>query len=954
MFVSCLCDVVSLPVAGVSSLAALEDLSVSLKFFLFLWVSVLTVGGARVGGAVEQSLIGVFVDGQVLSAMLKVFAEKDFAAKKPRGIAQTTDQITTELQMLRSAGWPSEIESSCLADNEPKHRRAILGWVWQVIAKDQLSRFGGKSGDDINEIYRWVDRYLADRYDDVDAGDALKGLGAFQDGKLLSYLVHRTDPSAIDLSGMYEDPVEEVTDRAIKRAADRLGVPALVDFEDIIGAPNDRSLVAYLTAFRETVEKDDNEIYDWVEKHLACAYPDIPAGYPQRGMESFKDGRLLDYLVHKGHPDSINLNSQQSKAPRDRVNTAVQAAKEALDFNPKLTGDDVAKGNEEKLKRYLHDLRNAIKNHEADEAKRREAQAAEEAERRRREAALRDAQEAEERARQEAAARRAVEDEKRRLEALRRAAKEEEERKRREAERRAAEEEAERRRREAARRAAEEEEERKRRDEAMNAIRSVRSIWPQKILCVELKELQVIPEFDSEPDANKSRMFGPGLERAQVNATATFVVETRNAKGQPIRVGGHPFRLVVEGPSPGQDPDIQSIVDNEDGTYTAKYIPKATGVHTVRVTLRGQNVAQSPVRVMADPAPEMASRGLMGEDDLDDLRKILEAIAREIARDRRNLDKLPKIVRRLEQLGLTNEQAKDLAYEVGQEDDPRLNDFLKQITAAKDKAMDMLDNPRMTKSEIRKAVTPMIKNIVGNMDDWADDYANVMDKIKNLKPSHRGGGQRQRVHLWIHRKGVAVPQHIMVTTNKPSAMNYRRHIRVDASKGYYDTHTDPAGYLDGLLGLTGELKLQKIDSHDRYLTGHKDKEESSELQLDEDADVEANIVNDKGQRVRPSEEPLLLEGGLQNDKGQAVYGFLFADALAMTQVVNNGERYVLRSLLKLDRSASVVPNHNGNPRSFLLRAKGGKERSFTAKSKDIASTWVSNISAAIKTKKGTF
>ena len=35
----------------------------------------------------------------------------------------------------------------------------------------------------------------------------------------------------------------------------------------------------------------------------------------------------------------------------------------------------------------------------------------------------------------------------------------------------------------------------------------------------------------------------------------------------------------------------------------------------------------------------------------------------------------------------------------------------------------------MTKSEIRKQLTPMIKQLVGNMDDWADDYGDVMDKM---------------------------------------------------------------------------------------------------------------------------------------------------------------------------------------------------------------------------------
>ncbi len=937
----------------------------------------------------EGSLVGAFVSGEVLGHMLKVstqrkikqssfvlkrknknknknkkvFADIDYASKTPRGVAQKHDQITRELQLFRAAGWPGDLDSKVLADNEPKYRRAILGWVWQIICYDQLNRFGGRQGsaDNTNDIYRWVDRYLADHYDDVDPGDALKGLSAFQDGKLLTYLVHRTDPNAINLDGMYEDPVEEVTDRAINSAA-KLGVPTLVDHEDIIGAPNDKSLVTYLTAFRDTVEKKDREIYQWVDKYLDGKYSDIPDGYAEKGPESFKDGRLLDYLVHKTDPDAIDLSAQREKQPRDRVNSSLDAAKDLLKISPRLNGDDVVKGNEEKLKRYLNQFRNALKDKEDadrraraaaaakaedDERRRREAErkaAEEEEERRRREAERRAAEEEAERRRREAERRAAEEEaERRRKEAERRAAEEEADRRRRSAERRAAEEEEERRRREAARRAAEEEEERRRRE----AITGVRNIWPQQVLIAQLRECVIFPEFDSAADARQTRMYGPGLEHAKVGAPATFTIETRNRAGQPVRTGGHPFKLVVEGPGPGQDPEIQSIVDNEDGTFSAKYVPKASGTHTVRVTLLGENVAQSPVRVFAEPTDDGLERGL--EDDLDDLRKILEAIAREIARDDRNLNKLPKIIKKLEQVGLTNEDARDLAQEVGEEDKPRLDDFLRHLVDAKDRAFNMLDNPRMTKSEIRKQLTPMIKQLVGNMDDWADDYGDVMDKIKNLKPSRKNGNQRQRVHLWIHRKGVPVPQHIMVTTNKPNTMNYRRHIRVDASKGFYDTHADPAGYLDGLLGLTSELKLQKIDSRDRYLTGTKD--DDSELVADPTVDPDAYIVNDKGERVLPSKEALLIEGGLQNQKGQTVYGFLYGNLLAITQVVNNGEKYILRSIIKFD---SVTPNYNGNPKSFLVASSKGKERWFTTKSKEVAAAWVSNISAAIRSKKGAF
>lgn len=260
-------------------------------------------------------LSNAFADGSVLASMLKVFAQVDYSAKNPRGLAQMQDQVTRELQLFRAANWPSEIESQNLIEKDEKHRRAILGWIWQVISFAQLMNYGAPKGShDVAEVYKWVDRYLADAYPDHDPGDAAKGLSAFQDGKILSYLVHCTDPNAIKLGqDMYSDPVEKVTTRALDAASFKLGVPALIVSDDIIGAHNDKSLITYLTAFRETVERKDDSIYDWVETYLGGEYSDVPEGYPQKGLPSFQDGRLMDYLVDKSDPNAIDLSAQESR-----------------------------------------------------------------------------------------------------------------------------------------------------------------------------------------------------------------------------------------------------------------------------------------------------------------------------------------------------------------------------------------------------------------------------------------------------------------------------------------------------------------------------------------------------------------------------------------------------------------------------------------------------------------
>lgn len=258
----------------------------------------------------------------------------------------------------------------------------------------------------------------------------------------------------------------------------------------------------------------------------------------------------------------------------------------------------------------------------------------------------------------------------------------------------------------------------------------------------------------------------------------------------------------------------------------------------------------------------------------------------------------------------------------------------------------------MPKKQIRELVTPMLKNCVKDMNNWGDDYKDVMDKVNALRP-HGDGGKRQRTHIWVHRKGNPVPQHIMVTSNKPSEQQYRRHIRIDATQGNYDTHANPGAYLDGLLGLTGELKLQKIDSRDRYLTGVRGGQAEDDT-LDEmasSAEEEPVIVNEQGARVRPSLEPLMLEGALVSARGHTLYCFLYADVFITTDMVNNGEKYILHSAVKLDAESSVTARYQGSDRAFCIVGRRGRERVFNAKSRAVAATWVSNLEAAVRSRK---
>jgi len=110
----------------------------------------------------------------------------------------------------------------------------------------------------------------------------------------------------------------------------------------------------------------------------------------------------------------------------------------------------------------------------------------------------------------------------------------------------------------------------------------------------------------AQPDPSKCQMFGPGLERGEVGTPGKFTVKAFNRFGTPIPEGGAPFHLSVRGPTDGADPRKRDLVDNKDGTYSASYLPILHGPHEIAVELKGQKVAQSPVRVNIDRDPNAA------------------------------------------------------------------------------------------------------------------------------------------------------------------------------------------------------------------------------------------------------------------------------------------------------------------------------------------------------------
>jgi filamin len=93
------------------------------------------------------------------------------------------------------------------------------------------------------------------------------------------------------------------------------------------------------------------------------------------------------------------------------------------------------------------------------------------------------------------------------------------------------------------------------------------------------------------PDASKSWAEGPGLEGAFDNEPAQFKVFAKDSNGNPV--SGDDCEVKIEGPSPA----TSNVTDNGDGTYDVEYSVDEAGDYTITALLDGEPVQKTPVTV---------------------------------------------------------------------------------------------------------------------------------------------------------------------------------------------------------------------------------------------------------------------------------------------------------------------------------------------------------------------
>jgi filamin len=100
-------------------------------------------------------------------------------------------------------------------------------------------------------------------------------------------------------------------------------------------------------------------------------------------------------------------------------------------------------------------------------------------------------------------------------------------------------------------------------------------------------------------NAGQSYAEGPGLEGGQTGKPAKFKIFAVDPDGKPVKKGGDPFEVQIDGPG-GVKP---TVTDNGDGTYDVQYDPTKPGDYHVNVTLHDQPIKDMPKKVHIKPSP---------------------------------------------------------------------------------------------------------------------------------------------------------------------------------------------------------------------------------------------------------------------------------------------------------------------------------------------------------------
>mmetsp|Transcript_15850 Transcript_15850/g.19242 ORF Transcript_15850/g.19242 Transcript_15850/m.19242 type:complete len:834 (+) Transcript_15850:150-2651(+) len=179
-------------------------------------------------------------DGIKLAHLINAISEDKIGRinEKPKFDIHKLDNLNTCIKFLENHDLQLvNIGSSDILNGNEK---LVLGLIWTIILRFEVADAEGKQG-----LLLWVQRSTKG-YAGVNVTNFTS---SFKDGLAFNALIHRYRPDLLEFNSLSGDGAVENCENAFNIAEKDLGIARLLDAEDVVDVPDEKSIVAYVSQF---------------------------------------------------------------------------------------------------------------------------------------------------------------------------------------------------------------------------------------------------------------------------------------------------------------------------------------------------------------------------------------------------------------------------------------------------------------------------------------------------------------------------------------------------------------------------------------------------------------------------------------------------------------------------------------------------------------------------------
>eukprot|EP01090_Pellita_catalonica_P007681 TRINITY_DN1827_c0_g1_i1.p1 TRINITY_DN1827_c0_g1~~TRINITY_DN1827_c0_g1_i1.p1 ORF type:complete len:531 (-),score=190.42 TRINITY_DN1827_c0_g1_i1:39-1631(-) len=285
---------------------------------------------AQLRGSGEQivNLFDDFKDGVAFVHLAEALTKKKVHRKfhaTPKSDIHRLENITIAIEHFEKDNMKLGLSSQDVLEG---HTKSVLGTVWRLILlygiaahqdhDDDLSQ-GKKSRAAKKKLLDWL-KAQTTGYDGVSIEDFDK---SWYNGLGFCALLHKYDSSLVDFESLSAENAKENLEKAFQIAEEKLGIPQLMDADDIVQddedlIPDSQCFMTYLAEFPIAfLGKKDEQIKDLEEEQKKAAEEAQRKALEEEKKKKEEELRLAEEERKKAEAEALKAEQERLKTEAD-------------------------------------------------------------------------------------------------------------------------------------------------------------------------------------------------------------------------------------------------------------------------------------------------------------------------------------------------------------------------------------------------------------------------------------------------------------------------------------------------------------------------------------------------------------------------------------------------------------------------------------------------------------